>query len=365
MEHPNLPVSHVAAEATPASLARSAGIQTYADHESIGCEANPTGDPIGGGEGYTDIRDSGDFTVSSRRELVAALAKARAGQVVFVPHGVEIDLSGQGTFTIPAEVTLAGTRGGNGSPGARVFSTSQSFTMFATGGDYVRVTGLRIEGQHGGTERLGWGGRFLRIAHYRTQVDNCEVYNFSGHDAIGAGPGALNTHIHHNKMHHIQTGGLGYPVSVHRGGGAYVIANVFDHNRHHIAGYGCPGEAYEAAWNLSGENVTSHHFDMHGGRDRGDNTDIAGDWLHIHHNTFLDTDNTHVGIRGIPSQGAEVHHNWFARAVEESVRATANTRVFSNAYGLDKEPQEQPVHFVAAEPVACSAHTCRYCQQTG
>ena len=348
--------------ATATCLAQAAGIETFADHESVGCEANPTGDPIGGGEGYSDIRDSGDFTVSSREELCTSLQRARPGQVVFVPHGVEIDLSGQSTLTIPAEVTLAGTRGRNGSPGARVFNTRQSFTMFSTGGDYVRVTGLRFEGQHGGRERLGWSGRFLRIAHYRTQVDNCEVYNFSGHDATGAGPGALNTWIHHNTMHHIQTGGLGYPVSVHRGGAAYVIANVFDHNRHHIAGYGCPGEAYEAAWNLCRENATSHHFDMHGGRDRGDDTDIAGDWLHIHHNTFLDAEHCHVTIRGIPSQGAEVHHNGFARPVEESVRATANARVFGNAYGPDKTPQKHPIHFVDGEPVACSVDGCRYCQ---
>jgi len=347
--------------ATATCLGQAVRIETFAEHESVGCEANPTGNPIGGGKGYGDIHETGDFIVSNRKELASALQKAQPGQVIFVPHGVEIDLSGQSTLTIPAGVTLAGTRGKNGSPGARIFSTSPRFTMFATAGDDVRVTGLRIEGQYGGVERLALSGRFLRISHCNVQVDNCEVYNFSGHDAIGAGAGALHTYVHHNHMHHIQRGGLGYPVSVHRGGAAYIIGNHFDYGRHHIAGHGSPGEAYEAAWNLIGEHATSHHFDMHGGRDRGDGTDIAGDWIHIHHNTFQDAKRRHIAIRGTPSDGADIHNNWFARAAEQAVQSTGNTRVFGNVSGPDKTPQKHAFRFVNGKPVECTVKPCRYC----
>ena len=228
-------------------------LDTFPHHQSYGCEANPTGNPIGGGNGYGDVHASGDFIVRNSDELVAALREAQAGQVIFLPDGVEIDLAGQATLVIPGGVTLAGSRGRDGSAGALVFNKSASFTMFATGGDFIRVTGLRFEGQHGGTERLTYSGRFLRIGHFNTRVDNCEVYNFSGHDAIGAGQGASDTWIHHNHLHHIQRGGLGYPISVHNGGAAYIIANRIDYARHHIAGYGHPGEAYEAAWNLIGQ----------------------------------------------------------------------------------------------------------------
>ncbi len=101
--------------------------------QTYGCEANPTGDPIGGGEGYTDIRSTGDFIVRDREQLIEALKEARPGQVVFLPDGVEIDLTGQGALLLPEGVTLAGTRGKDGSAGARLFSKSFG-GMFSTGG---------------------------------------------------------------------------------------------------------------------------------------------------------------------------------------------------------------------------------------
>jgi hypothetical protein len=337
-------------------------MNTFADSDSIGCEANPTGNPIGGGENYDDVFASGDFTVTSLDELTAALRQAQSGQVIFIPDGVEIALTDQSTLSIPGGVTLAGSRGRNGSPGARIFSTSSNFTMFSTGGDFVRVTGLRFEGQYGGTERLPYNGRFLRINYYNTRVDNCEIYNFSGHDAIGIGTGAINTYVHHNYLHHIQRSGLGYPVRVD-GSSVYVIANRFDYARHHIASGGAPGASYEAAWNLIMENAIGTHFDMHGGRDRGDNTDIAGDWMHVHHNTFL-SPIAHVGIRGTPSQGADIHNNWFARSVADSVRSTANTRVFNNIYGADKTPQPHAICFVGGKQVECTVEKCDFCSWT-
>jgi hypothetical protein len=111
-----------------------------------------------------------------------------------------------------------------------------------------------------------------------------------------------------------------------------IIANKFDFCRHHIASSGSPGSGYEAAWNLVGMNATSHHFDMHGGRDRGDSTDIAGDWILIHHNTFQGT-HRHVVIRGVPCQGAEIHHNWFSGPVKDRALTGGNTKVYQNVYG--------------------------------
>lgn len=305
--------------------------------ETFGCEANPTGDPIGGGEGYSDIFSTGDFTVNTAAELVAALAKAQPGQVIFVPDGGEIDLTEQATLTIPAGVTLAGTRGLNGSLGARIFTTRKSGRMLSSGGDYVRLTGLRFEGPYAGTEQIADSSYFHSINSYANEVDNCEIYNFNV-AGIGVGSGALNTYIHHNSIHHCQRGGLGYGVSA-SSTGLRIIANKFDYCRHHIASSGSPGSSYEAAWNLVGPHAISHHFDMHGGRDRGDGTDIAGDWISIHHNTFQGTQR-HVGIRGVPSVGAEIHHNWFMNPADKSVSTGGNTRVYRNVYGPERTLEE-------------------------
>ncbi len=105
--------------------------------ETFGCEANPTGDPVGGGSGYRDIHTTGDFVVRTKAELLGALKEAKAGQVVFVPDCVEIDLSGQRSIRIPGGVTLAGTRGLEGSLGARIFTTlKESYELMRTANDF-------------------------------------------------------------------------------------------------------------------------------------------------------------------------------------------------------------------------------------
>ncbi len=304
--------------------------------ETFGCEANPTGNPIGGGEGYIPIFTEGDFSVTNADELVAALKQAQPGQIIHVAGEIEIDLTPHPTQSLPPGVTLAGIRGLDGSRGGLI-AYRKSGRMFSTAGESVRLTGLRFEGAEGGTGRVATSSSFIGVGHWGFEIDNCEVFNFNS-SAIGLGPDAVNARVHHNHIHHNQMGGLGYGVST-SSSDARIIANIFDHCRHHIASSGSPGSGYEAAWNLVLENATSHHFDMHGGRDRGDGTDIAGDWMHIHHNTFVGT-HRHVVIRGVPSDGAEIHNNWFANPAAKSVTSGGNTRVYRNVYGPEKTLEE-------------------------
>ena len=88
---------------------------------------------------------------------------------------------------------------------------------------------------------------------------------------------ASKAYIHHNNIHHCQRSGLGYGVALDEAD-AIIEANLFDWCRHAIAGTGSPGTSYEARYNIHLENASSHCFDMHGGGDRGDGTNIAGDW---------------------------------------------------------------------------------------
>ncbi len=305
--------------------------------ETFGCEANSTGDPIGGGPGYRDIKTSGDFTVRTPAELEAAFKEAKAGQVIFIPDGVEMDLTGKQGLAIPAGVTLAGTRGLKDSLGARLFTTLRTTSpLMRTTGDDTRITGLRLEGPYAGSERIPTFAQGLSIAHHNGEVDNCEVYNWN---CVGIGVGGGGTvRVHHNYIHHCQLSGYGYGVATGRSN-TFIIANKFDYCRHHIASSGSPGDSYEAAWNLVMDNATSHYFDMHGGSDRGDATDIAGDWIHIHHNTFRGKHRP-VVIRGVPSQGADIHHNWFNMPAKEAVRSGGNTRVYRNVYGPDRKLEE-------------------------
>ena len=313
-----------------------------AGKEAFGAEHNPTGNPIGGGEGYADILTDGDFTVRSYDDLRSALSGARAGQVVFVPSDAEIDFSDQGAVEIPEGVTLASDRGRKGSSGGVLFSIPLITPgMLRTAGDCVRLTGLRIRGPYHDRERIAQGSSGFSTQHFGVEVDNCEISGFSN-SATAFPAGASRGYVHHNHIHHNQKAGLGYGVSV-GGGEVLVEANLFDYCRHHVASSGSPGSAYEARYNICGENANGHLFDMHGGRDRGDATDIAGDWMNIHHNTFRCTEARSVGIRGVASQGARIHHNWFHSPDPENIlRGAGNTEVFQNVLGLDKALQREP-----------------------
>ena len=84
------------------------------------------------------------------------------------------------------------------------------------------------------------------------------------------------------------------------------------------------------------ENANSHSFDMHGGFDRNDETDIAGDSMSVHHNTFRATSHAAVYIRGRPTQRAAIYHNWFfhddpKKAVKQE-HGFGNIRVYRNLY---------------------------------
>ena len=311
--------------------------------------------PIGGGSGYANTVTRGDYTVKDLDALLEALSKAKAAQIVFIPAETEIDLTAriyieQLVLEVPGGVTLAGRRGHKGSKGAVLTSDAlKTPVMIRPAGPGVRITGLRIRGpnpkrhldHHRRSFRAGGGGRHyyykfptsngIMSDQPRLEVDNCEISGFS-HAAVYLAKGG-DHRIHHNFIHHCQYNGLGYGVC-HNGSRSLIEHNLFNWNRHSIAGTGRPGEGYVARHNVELGVSLSHCFDMHGGRDRKDGTDIAGTSIEIYNNTFR-APQTPVVIRGVPQEKCEVHHNWFSEHADpaRAVRASAKTKVENNAYG--------------------------------
>ena len=334
------------------------------DGQTCGAQPDDRG-PIGGAAGYADIQAPAGKSVSTLDELLEALARARTGDTVHVDGRAEIDCTEriyieELVLEIPPGVTLASDRGHQGSRGGLI--CSQTFAtrplIHATGPD-IRVTGLRLRGpnprpcleHHNRSFAEGRGHDYyykfpvsdgIVTDHPRLRVDNCELGGWS-HAAVclRAGDGH---HIHHNFIHHNQYNGLGYGVS-HSVAHSLIECNLFNYNRHSIAGTGAPGSGYEARHNVEIGASLSHCFDVHGGRDRKDGTDIAGTYIEIHHNTFR-CPRTAVAIRGVPEEGADLHHNWFhQRPGQLSVRSSGQTRIRDNAYG-----RQQPELVPTAEP---------------
>lgn len=352
----------------PAIAASAASTYVEIDGVVYGAQADERG-PIGGGAGYTELVGEGDFIVSDLDSLLAALAEAQAGDVIFIPGETEIDLTARIyiedlVLEVPAGVTLAGDRGQDGSQGALLTSDAlDTPVMIRALGPDVRITGLRIWGPnkkryldhhyrsftrdesgegyryHDGQDPRGGHSYYYKFPiqrgietyHDSLRVDNCELSGF-GHSAISLREGKDHL-VHHNFIHHCQYQGLGYGISLNTAF-ARIEYNLFDWNRHSIAGTGRAGSGYIARHNVELGTSLSHCFDMHGGRDRKDGTDIAGSAIDIANNTFRATE-TPIIIRGVPEQSCRVHHNWFPMhdSPAEAVVAEEGTIVENNAYG--------------------------------
>ncbi|MEN6627165.1 MAG: fibronectin type III domain-containing protein [Candidatus Sumerlaeia bacterium] len=312
------------------------GARTY------GCETNVTGEPLGGGAGYSRIYTPAQATVvvSDSASFRNALSSASSGTIIYVDDNAAIDLTGYTSLSIPAGVTIASGRGRNGSVGGLIYTTSfnssTSVAVLNMNGSGSRITGLRLAGPH------NWTGRTAPLAHgvyvfkYWTEIDNCEFYGWN-YDAIETRSGAVGgLYVHHNYFHHNTREGVGYPVCP-SGAAALIEGNVFDYYRHAVASSGTPGSSYEARYNLILEHAINHTLDMHGGEDRDDGTDIAGTIIRIHHNTVRNLDQSSVVIRGIPEIGCWVNNNWFWRdystLVVRQLNATGNMYVTDNQYG--------------------------------
>lgn len=346
--------------------------QTWTEIDGViyGAKPNELG-PIGGGAGYARIitGDSATTTVTTVQSLMAALAQAKPGETIFIPGDAVLDMTtwiiaDKKRIEIPAGVTLASDRGANGSPGALIFSDEiKTIPMIQIRGDQARVTGLRLRGpdplirldfhqrcfgKGGGNYKLYYtlaNSRGVQTSSNSLEVDNCEIMGWS-HAGVYLGDGK-NHRIHHNYLHHNQRHGLGYGVSLDTAF-ASIDYNLFDYCRHHIAGTGRPGSGYEAANNVTLKNANGHLFDMHGGRDRKDGTTIAGTWMKIHHNTFMDANQAEVIIRGIPEQSAEIHHNWLYRPYDQKKRmfvSDGNTTAGDNVYGIPPQKTEERYQF--------------------
>ena len=313
------------------------------------------GYPLGGGPGYAETVKLSGSPVRHLDELIEALAGARAGDTVYVAGDAVIECTERVyveelVLELPGGVTLASDRGVKGAPGGLIRSdTFATNPLIRVTGPDARLTGIRLQGpnprqcleHHSRSFREGHGGhryyyRFptsagIEARHPRLRVDNCELAGWSlgaVHLVDGDGHRVQHCFIHHNQYQ-----GLGYGVCLDKAE-TLIEGNLFDANRHSIAGSGRSGSGYEARNNVEMGRSLSHCFDMHGGRDRKDGTDVAGGWMHVHHNTFRVSGQRAVVIRGTPEDQAVIEHNWFHHRTERgAIGCEGRVTVRDNAWG--------------------------------
>ena len=288
----------------------------------------PDGSPLGGGAGYEGVVTKGTYTATTREELKNALKQAQAGETVFIPGGIQIDLT-RSPITIPKGVTLASDRGavlsdGSISTGAMLFTTvRQKEAVFLS--ENARLCGITLAGPD--TERhmshlqrgLNEAGNKYTDYYYKlpltrgvsvngkgAEVDNCEIAGFS-EAGIYIG-GYTDVTVHHNWIHHNQRNGFGYGVVLYKQTYVEVYRNLFNFDRHAIAADGSANSGYTAHDNAHLGTAIYHIFDAHGGADRGDGTKIACERVDMYHNVFL-SDKIPYKKRGTPEEYSRFTRN--------------------------------------------------------
>ncbi|ELZ22492.1 hypothetical protein C475_18308 [Halosimplex carlsbadense 2-9-1] len=305
---------------------------------------------MGGGDGYSGTvpESEADVVVSSRGELTSALGGADRGDVVYVDPSASIDVPDR-ELTIPSGVTLASDRGIGGSDGGEI----RADRVYGEGplqtGDDVRVTGLRVSGPiteyvdysrpvHSGVTVKGTG----------CEIDNVEISGFS-YAGVKLQEAA---YVHHSHIHTNAMDGLGYGIVCNQEGGDTLVEyNEFNLNRHSVANRGYAG--YEVRYNHFGEDAIAYQVGTHR---------PGATTLEIHHNTFVPTlhlnsgedPESHVSIRGVPDDVADIHHNWFHNPrrpdpgrgresiIQPHVEEFTNLDYRNNHYGSD-EPADDDI----------------------
>lgn len=289
----------------------------------------------------TDANGNVNVTITADNQVTLfAQAIASANATVYVASDVSLDLSRYDTLHIAPGVRLFGGRS-LGTAGARLFTTRIHQPLFAIGerldADNIRISGFHIQGGNGfvvpSSEK---GSNAIQInSSINIDIDNNDIGGFSGAsisvadnrgDRIRRSNGAGAVRIRNNYLHNSQRIDGGYGVVVGDGAYALIERNVFNNNRHAIAGDGSNGSGYFAYRNLvldggghhesAGFSSRTHQIDMHGQEScNGFPTycGVAGEYMDIRHNTITYTAGSSIKIRGTPTLGVDVAKNSFAR----------------------------------------------------
>jgi hypothetical protein len=298
--------------------------------------------------------------------LVGALVNSTNGHQTVELCDVELNLTGMSQIVIGSNRTLIASPACARGPrryGPRIFVTDTrgSKALFEIRGDSVRFSGIRLEGPTTGIAQGDIKEKGILIAPFEDpspirhiEVSNMDISHWSGvgvevsDNNVAAERGRLfNTneravHIFGNYFHHNRHGaGEGYGVAVTAGAYATIEQNVFDENRHAIAGGSKSGDGRDYSGYTLRDNLIlsgggrhcseswwgaltgwrlhcwqTHQVDMHG----DDNAwygshnwqcGWAGETMIIQRNTILYTSGSAIKIRGNPVDKVVVDGNVF------------------------------------------------------
>lgn len=280
--------------------------------------------------GTKPTESDADDTPVNREQLVAALETAEKGDVIFVPGGTTIDLTGVHNQGVAApNVTLASGRG-NDSEGAELVVRDSMYMkdeeirrVFNITEPGFRLTGLRLVGpQPTHDEWVSYEVNRpmsgIEVNADRVEIDNV-VGRGWGHTPVNIGRAGFveKAHVHHCDLVDNPQDALGYGVSM-RHAEPLIQRCYFDNNRHSIAGSGHEDCSFIACYNLFGPHGVLHAIDMHCRNSDDGKSKQGGKRVSVHHNEVQFTRDRISGgpqeaikLRGVPKEGARIVNNRF------------------------------------------------------
>ena len=267
-----------------------------------------------------------DSPVTSVEGLIYSIESANADDTIYIGGDVILDLTDEETIVIDKTIRLIGVINSGMEP-PRLLTRGKK-TILKIEADNVTIENIDFEGSQKDSKKkeiLAYNKknnttkgvyqypatRGIHVTADFITIRNSELFGFS-HAAIFA-ESSRNLLVENCNLHHNQRWGLGYGVSLHLDSTAKIINNVFDYNRHSIAGSGSPGQSYEAAYNEFGSHHQGPPLDMHGGKDRKDGTNIAGDTIYIHDNIIKEANHYVFYNRGIAQNKVIIENNLIAK----------------------------------------------------
>jgi hypothetical protein len=311
------------------------------DHRTASVTVNYPQPPLDGSPpSFTVTANS----VTQRRQFVQAVQTP--GTKVYVTGNVDLDLSGLDGIVVAPNVQILGDRSAD-PQGPRLFTTTEPSNLFvvpARSGTSERISGVRLQGGSSTDPFANMGdedSNAILVQKPNVEIDHDEIYLWRGAgievmDCDGCdnlrrpvpGDNSTTVWIHDNYIHHEQhpTGdiccghGEGYGVESSHGGYALVEQNVFDYNRHSMAGGWQPGTGYLFYRNLilphGGVNSrvsSTHAIDVHGSnKDDSYESGDAGEYFDVEYNTVWNVNGPAIKLRGTPSDRMVVSQNAFA-----------------------------------------------------
>ena len=308
----------------------------------------------------------GPNTVNPVSVLIGALVDSTNPEQTVELCDVDLDFTGITSIVVGSNRSLIASPACARGPrrfGPRIFVTDKRGRkpLFEIRGDNVRFSGFRLEGP---TSEIAQGDvkeKGILISPFASadpirniEISNMEIFHWSGVGVqvsdnvelaergrlFNTNPNAVR--IRGNFFHHNRHGaGEGYGVAVTSGAYALIEQNVFDENRHAIAG----GSRNNAALDYSGytarDNLIlagggkhcsehwifaltgwrlncwqTHQIDMHGDQNEWYSSHnwlcgTAGETMLIERNTILYSSGHAIKIRGNPADKAVVDGNVF------------------------------------------------------